>query len=306
MNYDDIFDKIKEKHIDKNEIDCCENVNNYSMHNGITICRKCKSTISNITNLPEWRFYGSDDSKSNDPARCGLELNQLLPDSSIGTSIQNGSNKSGMYQVKQYQKWTSMTYKERSLFKVFINISNICKKHNISQKIINESKSLYKLISDTKISRGNNRIGIIAACVYFACKNCNVGRSSKEISEIFDIKISILTRGCKNFQNILQLSKDKNRIDISDSIIYINFIDRFCNKLNISNKDSENIKNISKKIEEKNIINDIRPDSFASGCILYYCIINNINCNKTDISKFSKISEVTINKCYKKILSIYN
>ena len=90
----------------------------------------------------------------------------------------------------------------------------------------------------------------------------------------------------------------------------LNFIDKkwdeWNKELDISNKDSENIKNISKKIEEKNIINDIRPDSFESGCILYYCIINNINCNKTDISKFSKISEVTINKCYKKILSIYN
>ena len=33
-----------------------------------------------------------------------------------------------------------------------------------------------------------------------------------------------------------------------------------------------------------NIINDIRPDSFASGCILYYCIENDIDYNKTHIS----------------------
>ena len=307
MNYDDIFDKMNEKkQIEKNKIDCCENSNNYSTYNGIIICKQCKSMITNITDSPEWRYYGSDDSKSNDPSRCGMALNPLLPDSSVGTSIKYGSNKSGMYQVKQYQKWTSMTYKERSLFKVFMNITNVCNKNNLSQKIINESKSLYKLISDTKISRGNNRIGIIAACVYFACKNCNVGRSSKEISEIFTIRINILTKGCKNFQNILQLSKDKNRIDISNSILYMNFIDRFCNKLNISSKDTKNIKILSKEIEEKNIINDIRPDSFASGCILYYCIKNNINCNKTNISNFSKISEVTINKCYNKIKLVYN
>ena len=41
--------------------------------------------------------------------------------------------------------------------------------------------------------------------------------------------------------------------------------------------------------------------------ILYYCTINNIMVNsniinKTDVSEHSKISEVTINKCYKKLL----
>ena len=67
--------------------------------------------------------------------------------------------------------------------------------------------------------------------------------------------------------------------------------------------DIKNIKNLAKKIETLNIINDIRPDSFASGCILYYCIENDIDYNKTYISNCSKISEVTVNKCYKKILT---
>ena len=67
------------------------------------------------------------------------------------------------------------------------------------------------------------------------------------------------------------------------------------------------IKKLSEEIEKLNIINDIRPDSYAAGCILYYCNINiikvnDIQINKTDISKHSKISEVTVNKCFKKIL----
>ena len=189
------------------------------------------------------------------------------------------------------------------MYKVYTELSNICKKNDIPEIIITESKSLYKLVCETKISRGNNRKGIIAACVYFACKNCNVGRSSKEIATMFNIKNSIFTKGCKNFQNVLQLSKDKNRVDNSESISSIDFIDRFCNNLNMETTDIKKIKTLSQNIEKSNIINDIRPDSFAAGCILYYCIINDINCNKIDISNCSKISEVTINKCYKKIES---
>jgi len=306
MNYDDMFNELDT--IERVEIayDCCNDTNNYKISDDIILCNICSNIITTIVDTPEWRYYGSDDTKNGDPTRCGIAVNPLLPESSVGSVIRGYSNKSGMYQVKKYQQWTNMTYKERSLFKVFVEIANICNKNNINKIIINEAKSLYKLISNIKISRGNNRIGIIAACVYFACKNCNVSRSSKEISDIFDIKINILTRGCKNFQNILQLNKEKNRVDISNSTKYLDFIERFCNKLKIDNEFSY-IKKLSEKIEKLNIINDIRPDSYAAGCILYYCNINTIKVNdiiitKTDISKHSKISEVTVNKCFKKLL----
>jgi len=306
MNYDDMFNELDT--IERVEIayDCCNDTNNYKISDDIILCNICNNIITNIVDTPEWRYYGNDDTKNGDPTRCGIAVNPLLPESSIGSVIRGYSNKSGMYQVKKYQQWTNMTYKERSLFKVFVEIANICNKNNIPKIIINEAKSLYKLISNIKISRGNNRIGIIAACVYFACKNCNVSRSGKEISDIFDIKINILTRGCKNFQTVLQLNKEKNRVDISNSTKYLDFIERFCNKLKIDNESSD-IKKLSEQIEKLNIINDIRPDSYAAGCILYYCNINiikvnDIQINKTDISKYSKISEVTINKCFKKLL----
>ena len=306
MNYDDMFNELDT--IERVEIayDCCNDTNNYKISDDIILCNICNNIITNIVDTPEWRYYGNDDTKNGDPTRCGIAVNLLLPESSVGSVIRGYSNKSGMYQVKKYQQWTNMTYKERSLFKVFVEIANICNKNNIPKIIINEAKSLYKLISNIKISRGNNRIGIIAACVYFACKNCNVSRSGKEISDIFDIKINILTKGCKNFQTVLQLNKEKNRVDISNSTKYLDFIERFCNKLKIDNESSD-IKKLSKQIEKLNIINDIRPDSYAAGCILYYCNINiikvnDIQINKTDISKYSKISEVTINKCFKKLL----
>ena len=118
---------------------------------------------------------------------------------------------------------------------------------------------------------------------------------------MFYIKISILTKGCKNFQNIINMSENKNRINTAESVIPEDFIDRFCNRLSLTTTETKNIKNIAKKIQGLNLISDIRPDSFASGCILLYCNYNNININKKQISKISRISEVTINKCFKKL-----
>ena len=127
--------------------------------------------VTNIIEGAEWRFYGASDSKSSDPTRCGMPVNQLLPESSVGTSISYRGGNKNMYKIRKYQQWNGMPYKERSLYKVFLEIQGKCSKHNIPNVIITEAKSLYKIISSTKISRGSNRTGIIAACVYFGCQH---------------------------------------------------------------------------------------------------------------------------------------
>ena len=51
-------------------------------------------------------------------------------------------------------------------------------------------------------------------------------------------------------------------------------------------------------------INDNTPPAMSSGCIHLYIKNQNINISKKEISDICKISEVTINKCSKKIENI--
>lgn len=301
MNFDQFYDTMEdiceERKINEKTV-CCKVSNNFIIHNGITSCRVCNTLLSNISDSPEWRFYGSNDTKSTDPTRCGMPSNILLPESSIGSTINFKNNSKTMNQIRRYQQFQGMPYKERSKYKVFNTITDKCKKHNINSKIIEESKSLYNMITEIKISRGSNRIGIIAACVYFACKSCNVPRSSKEIADIFDINITVMTKGCKNFTNIMNLDKkNKNRINNTPINAY-DFIERFCSTFNV---DVMKIYNICKISIEQNIISQNTPPSIAAGCIYYFIKKEKINITKKQLSDICKISEVTINKCYKKI-----
>ena len=303
MSYSDIFKALDDLDDNKKSLsNCCENIDNYSYINEIITCKCCNEVISNISDNPEWRYYGSDDSKLTNPTRCGMPINTLLPKSSVGSIISNQYSKDkSMYQVKKYTGWNSMTYKERSTYKVFNNLSEIAKKNNLSNKIVTEAKSLYKLVSDTEILRGDNRVGIKAASLYYACKNCGVSRSSKEIGKMFNISTSIMSNGIKLFQKIIHMSNSKNRIKEAKSVTPNDFIDRFCNKLKIDNNDIKYIKQICDIIMNINLIEEVRPDSIAAGCILFYSNTKNLNIFKKDISNISHISEVTINKCYKKI-----
>ena len=295
--YFDSLDEITQKE-EITEEKCCENMNNFIMHAGITTCKVCKNIVSNISDTAEWRYYGTNDTKSSDPTRCGMPTNILLPESSIGSTVNFKNNSKSMNQIRRYQNFHGMPYKERSKYKVFNTIAEKCDKHNINTKIVGEAKSLYNSISEIKISRGSNRDGIIAACVYFACKECNVPRASKEIAEIFDIDITIMTKGCKSFQEIMNLNKKNKKRIANKSINPKDFIDRFCDKLNIDVKKIEEICDLCLK---NNIISQNTPQSIAAGCIYFYIKKNDLDITKKSLSDVCKISEVTINKCFKKI-----
>ena len=58
---------------------------------------------------------------------------------------------------------------------------------------------------------------------------------------------------------------------------------------------------ISFFFNDLNIISENTPPSIAAGCIFYFIKEGNINISKKDISEVCKISEVTINKCTKKL-----
>lgn len=304
MDFEDHYDflnglsgEIKDK-----KVKCCENPDNYQNYNDMIVCKVCSNLITNISNNPEWRCYKSKDGNSGDPTRCGMPVNILLPESSVGSSISYSNKSFEMNQIRKMQNWNGMPYKERSLYKVFLVIQNTCEVNNIPSIIINEAKSIYKIVATTKISRGSNRDGIIAACVYFACKHCSVPRSSKEIAGMFKITVNVMTKGVKKCQEIIYMNKsNKDRLSFSNTIKPSDFIERFCNKLEIDEIKTEKILKLCDIIIKNNIISENTPPSIASGCIFYFTKREKMDISKKDISTVCKISEVTINKCSKLI-----
>lgn len=300
----DLFKELDTINKVEKEIKCCDLQENYiNTEECIIICKVCNKYISNIIDSPE-KNYAADTKKV---PRHGMPVNQLLPKSSVGTTITNQYSSNTMNRIEKYQRWNSMPYKERSLYNVFINIQEKCDENDLPAIISRTAKSLYSLIAETKISRGNNRKGIIAACVFNACKECNVPRSSSEIAKIFDIDNKIITKGLKKYTEIMRLNKKNHeRITSIKSINIDDFIERFSHKLHLSENDIQGINNIVEQCKLFMIDKDNTPPAMAAGCIYLYIKNNNYDISKKDISNISQISEVTINKCYKKIVNNEN
>ena len=111
-----------------------------------------------------------------------------------------------------------------------------------------------------------------------------------------------MTKGVKRCQEIISMNKmNKNRLSKKDSINPNDFIERFCNKLNITEENIILINQICKLSINENVISENTPPSIAAGCIFYFIKNNELNISKKEISNICKISEVTINKCTKKL-----
>ena len=96
-----------------------------------------------------------------------------------------------------------------------------------------------------------------------------------------------------------------NNINIEQTVLTkttpCSFIDRYCSKLGINKELTKLCLFIAKIVESKKLIPENTPHSIAAGIVYFISLLFNLNINKKEINKISQISEVTINKCYKKL-----
>ena len=263
------------------------------IEDNMQICKTCCAVVGRvIDNTAEWRYYGTDDHRDSDPSRCGLPTNSLLPKSSLGSMI-GGSKRDSIdiKRIRMYQLWNSMPYDERTLWSVFEKLTSNTVNNGIPQKVIDDAKVLYKKASEKKISRGDNKEGLIASCIYHSCLINNVPRSSKEIAAMFNISPVVLNRGNSRFQTLLKINVSSSGPE--------DFISRFGSKLSMKMHDIEKCKRLVKFLEEHEIMSDNSPTSSAAGILYYYSASEDLGFTKKQFSTVCNVSEVTIVKNYK-------
>jgi len=291
----------------------CESCNNDDLvedtSQGILVCKTCGQVVANLMDTgAEWTQYNDDNKK--DMNRCSHPISQLLPQSSTATTIAGSCSS----RIKTLHGWSAMPYKERSLNEVFKIIQKKCMIGKIMRCIEDDAKIMYKNISDCKhisgknkdkaiIIRGKNRISVIASCLLFACRKKDKTRSPKEIAELFDLKYTEITKGCKIFQ---KLAKLKNMELKFNSTKPEHFIIRFCDELKIKKEYTDQAIQISNNVQKLQIASVHTPLSLATGSIYLMIHLNNLPIQKKVIADKFNVSQVTIAKAFKKLEPFMN
>jgi transcription initiation factor TFIIB len=307
LNTSNIINKneISEEKSDIEKTYACSECKSFNLlyADGQLYCGDCNiMQDKRLSHEAEYRFYGTNDSRSANPERVGMPTNSLLPKSSIGTLIQKRSyDNPSIKRMVQYNSWNQMPYKERALYKICCGIKNKSTRGGLPTIIIERAKELYNIVKEVNISRGDNRDGLIAACVWVACKDIGVPRSSKEIAKIFEIELKDMTRGIKFFRENWRLAEKGTDKISRDSSNPLNFIERYCSPLPVSIDVKHIAEFIAVRAIFENLVDDNTAPSIAAGSIFLAATITRNNVTKKQVADSCKTSEVTISKCFKKL-----
>ena len=294
-----------------NALDFCR-LCNYEliiMEEGFPACKnpQCGVIYKDILDQgAEWRFVGPEDSGHNDPNRCGMPLNPLFDEYNMGCKVLF-SNKM-TYQLKKirrYVEWHAIPYKEKVQYDNFQHIINMAHISKIPKIIVDDALFYNKKISEYNLSfRGNNRDGIIAASIYISCRVNNYPRTAKEIANIFQLNVHSAIKGCKMALSIINiLEKD---MDVCDKTFYcmttpFSFIERYCSRVEMNTEFTRLCIFICLRIQRYHCLTENTPHAVAAGIVFFVSNTFKLGILKKRVHEISEISDVTINKCFKKI-----
>lgn len=217
--------------------------------------------------------------------------------------------------LKKIHEWTIWSDDNKKTFKLTTYIKEICMKiGNLdTPRVLNNilDITLYvmeKLQNNNGTKRGNVKDGIIAVCIYYACKEISIKSISyTQISKSLDLPMKYITSAEKlvlELINSKQINLDKNLFLSNKSAVdYI-----IENPLMISDELIQQSIKIINICENNDILLGNSPLSISVGCLFYTLKqINKLdNINIKFLCKIYKISNVTIMKIYNVLLKYDN
>jgi len=280
--------------------DCCDPypkiVIDYSQ--GDLICESCGIVLGDriIDTSSEWRsFSNGNQSKEHDPSRTGGPVNSVNDGvSQLETMISRTDKNSNLSRdlARLHTKGMS-DFKSRHLTDAFKHIGLLCDRMVVPQLISSTAKQLYKQFYEEKPMRGQVSDGLIAACVYAACRIEHFPRSIKEIMKFANVTKRELSRPFKLLFSTLKLGDRVLTIKSED------FLTRFCSYLDLSGDIQRAVASLTAKVKQLGISAGKSPITIVAAGIYLISQLTDSKRTAKEIADVAGITELTLRSAYK-------
>ncbi|TFG08734.1 MAG: transcription initiation factor IIB [Promethearchaeota archaeon] len=265
---------------------------------GEIVCGQCGLVVSerilDISHSGKRAFTKQEKEKRE---RTGSPISLLLPDMGLSTVIDKSSIKNP--DLKRAAKWNSrMTWDKRNMLIATTELKRIGSNLNLPDHIKKTAIKLYREAFKRKLLRGRSINGMVAACLYFACREKNIPRTLQEI-------LDETSETAKNVRRCYRtLIRELNLKVPSTDPIYL--IPRFIAELNLDSEVEKTTMRILKKFIDNFSTSGKDPKGLCAGALYLVCKIRNKRVSQKEIANLIGVTEVTLRSRYKELIKKLN
>ena len=269
---------------------------------GELFCGKCGLVISDkITDTSaEWRSFQKEGGA--DPTRTGAPTSLTMHDRGLSTVIgavnKDASGKplstSMKSTIERLRTWDSrsqaQTSADRNLRQALNEMNKLKDKLALTDTVIEKAAYIYRKALEKKLVRGRSIQGLVAACLYAACRNTETPRTLQDIAKGMDIKKKDIARCYRFVFRELEL-----KMPVVDPV---KGVSRIASIAGLTEKTKRKAIQILNQAKDIGLVAGKDPMGIAAASLYLACISTKEIKSQKEISIASGITEVTIrNRC---------
>ena len=268
---------------------------------GELFCSKCGFVLTDrlADTGAEWRSFSSDDTNR---ARAGAGMSLTMHDMGLSTVIgQVNKDSTGKplsagvkSSIERLRTWDSrtqaLTSADKNLRQALNEMNKLKDKLALNDAVVEKAAYIYRKAMEKKLVKGRTIHGLVAACLYAACRNAETPRTLDDIADEINIRHKDVARCYRLIFRELDL-----KMPVVDPVKGISRIASLVGLSERTQRSAAKILNLAKK---KGLAAGKDPMGMAAAALYLACVSTGEIKTQKDISAASGVTEVTVrNRC---------
>jgi transcription initiation factor TFIIB len=269
--------------------------------NGELFCGSCGFVISDKLedSGAEWRTFSNDDiNRARVGAGTSITMHDMGLSTIIGTANRDSAGRPLSIRIKnsieRLRTWDNRSQAhssaDRNLRQALNEMGKLKDKLALVDSVIENAAYIYRKAMEKKLVRGRSIYGLVAACIYAACRNTETPRTLDDIAKEINIRRKDVARCYRLIFRELEL-----KVPVVDPV---KGISRIASMVELSEKSKRKAINILNVAKDIGVVAGKDPMGIAAAALYLACIDTDEVKSQKDISLASGVTEVTIrNRC---------
>ena len=248
---------------------------------------------------PEWRTFANEGTgRSRVGSATSITMHDMGLSTMIGATNKDATGKpletSMKKSIDRLRTWDSRSQAhssaERNLRQALSEMDKLKDKLSLTDTVIEKAAYIYRKAIERKLVKGRSIHGLVAACIYAACRNTETPRTLDDIADGINIRRKDVARCYRLIFRELDL-----KIPVVDPV---KGVARIASIAGLGEKTKRKAIELLNKAKKIGIVAGKDPMGIAAAALYLSCISSGGNKTQKEISIASGVTEVTIrNRC---------